>query len=30
MNELMFKSKTVTPKLNMYVITVTGKYNDDN
>lgn len=29
MDELMFKSKTVTPKLNMYVITVTGKYNDD-
>lgn len=28
MNELMFKSKTVTPKFNMYVITVTGKYND--
>ena len=29
MNELMFKSKKVTPKLNTYIITVKGDYNDD-
>lgn len=28
MNELMFKSKKVTPKLNTYIITVKGDYND--
>lgn len=27
--ELMFKSKNVTTKLNTYIITVTGKYNDE-
>lgn len=28
MSELMFKSKKITPKLNTYVITVTGRYKD--
>lgn len=29
MNELIFESKKVTPKLNTYIITVTGKFNND-